>query len=495
MLKKRPQQEMPSSRTGYRMAARRPLPRREGGAFAILTAILVLVIMGLCGFAIDLSRTYNRKAELQSAADAIALAAAAELNGTVAGITAARAAAVDAAARNASYDYTNFIEWSESALRFGSAPSGTDWVDANAADAQAARLYFAEVDTSRLDARHGRVHMLLIKVLSPLLQTADISSRAVAGRSSVNALPLAICAQTDATDPPGVAGAAGELVELGFRRGISYNLMNLNPHSNTKAANFLINPLAPAGSAGASVSARLDVIEPFVCTGTMGIPQLSAGKITVDHDFPLASLFNQFNSRFGKYSAPCTAASAPPDTNVKEFTPAVVTAWMTDTPLQAAAIHEPSTKRVTIADVPPAELVSPTADKYGPLWIYAKAAKASGYKIGVAEPAAGYPTFATSDWGTLYPRATPTLEAAFPSPAPYRSGIVGPTGLAGVADRRLLNVPLLRCPVAAGSPAQAEVVGIGRFYMTVKASKDDLIGEFAGLARQDQVAGKVELYR
>jgi hypothetical protein len=59
----------------------------------------------------------------------------------------------------------------------------------------------------------------------------------------------------------------------------------------------------------------------------------------------------------------------------------------------------------------------------------------------------------------------------------------------------VLNVPLLRCPVPAGAPAPAEVVGIGKFYMTVRATNDVLIGEFAGLVRQEQLTGQVELYR
>ena len=489
---------MRSFRTAGRMARRRRLPQRERerGVFSIMAAVLILVILGLCGFALDLSRTYNRKSELQTAADAIALAAAAELDGTAAGITRARAAALEASARNAAYNHNSYMEWTEAALKFGPAPSGSGWVDPDTAYAQPARMFFAEVDTAMLDERHGRVDTLLIRVLSSSSAIARVRSRAVAGRSSVNVLPLAICAMTDTTDPAGQTGPNGELVELGFRRGISYNLMNLNPKSNATPANFLINPFAPAGTSGASVIARLDAVEPAVCIGRLNIPYVIGGNITVDHGFPLASLFEQLNSRFATYTAPCTALTAPPDTNVKEFTRAVVSNWMTTTPLQSAAIHQPSTKRVTIADLAPLDApAGTTADQWGPLWIYAKAAKAEKYNPNTAEPAGGYTTFATSDWGTLYKNGTPTLKAALPTPAPYKSGIVAPAGYTGVADRRVLNVPLLRCPVQAGSPAPAEVVGIGKFYMTVKATKDDLIGEFAGLLRQEQLTGQVELYR
>ena len=475
----------------------RPLPRRERGGFAVMAAVLIIVIIGVCGFAIDLSRTYNRKIELQSVADAVALAAAAELNGTATGITNAKAAALEAAARNPIYDYNSFLEWTDDALRFSTAPSGKPWITSEEAATQAQQMFFVEVDTARLDARHGHVTMLLLQVITSAVKSVDIASRAVAGRTSINVLPLAVCAMTDTVDPQGATGPNGELIELGFRRGISYNLMRLNPQFNARPANFLINPVAPAGTSGKSVSTALDVIQPFICTGTMSIPQLTNGKITVDHDFPLNGVFRQLNSRFNSYEPPCTAMSAPSDTNVKEFTPAIVTAWMTDTPAPHAATATTATKMVTIADLPASELpFAPTPDMYGPLWIYAKAAKAEKYNKNTPEPTSGYTTFATADWATLYSAAPPTLEASFPSPAPYKSGIVPPVGaLRTLADRRLLNIPLLRCPVPAGSPAPAEVVGIGKFYMTVQASGVDLIGEFAGLIRQEQLVGQVELYR
>jgi hypothetical protein len=132
---------------------------------------------------------------------------------------------------------------------------------------------------------------------------------------------------------------------------------------------------------------------------------------------------------------------------------------------------------------------------YGPLWIYAKAAKYSAYSNGTAEPAAGYPVFTPADWPTLYTPGNPQLNGTYPSPAPYKAITQPPpAGVRSLADRRVLNVPLLRCPVTAGSPAPAEVLAIARFYMTVSATDQDLFGEFAGLARPESIGGQVELY-
>jgi hypothetical protein len=58
----------------------------------------------------------------------------------------------------------------------------------------------------------------------------------------------------------------------------------------------------------------------------------------------------------------------------------------------------------------------------------------------------------------------------------------------------VLNIPLLRCPVPAGSPVTAEVLAIGKFFMTVPASDHELFAEFAGLAQPSSLIGQVELY-
>ncbi len=186
------------------------------------------------------------------------------------------------------------------------------------------------------------------------------------------------------------AARGAELVEHGFRRGISYNLMRLNPESTAKGANFLVNPVAAPGTIGSSVAARLDVIRPFVCTGTLAMPQITSGNITVEHDFPLGNVFSQINSRFGSYSAPCTSAGAPADTNVKEFsylnplTSTTDITWLVDKPKgQSADPRTTDTKLLTIADLAQADVPpATTADMFGPLWIYAKAAKYAGYSAG-----------------------------------------------------------------------------------------------------------------
>ena len=58
----------------------------EKGAIAIMTAFVLVIMIAMFGFALELSRSYNRKAELQIAADTAAMAAAGTLDGTPEGI-------------------------------------------------------------------------------------------------------------------------------------------------------------------------------------------------------------------------------------------------------------------------------------------------------------------------------------------------------------------------------------------------------------------------
>jgi len=166
--------------------------KSEDGAIAIITAVTLILIIGMLGLALDLSRSYNRKMELQSVADAAALAAANALDGTQAGVDRAVGAA-EATASTFSYLYNNsIITWSPGALSFGTAPNGgaAGWVGSNAAKLNAGRTFFARVDTSLLDSNPGGVENILIPILSTALAETNVAASAVAGRDSLNVMPL-----------------------------------------------------------------------------------------------------------------------------------------------------------------------------------------------------------------------------------------------------------------------------------------------------------------
>jgi Flp pilus assembly protein TadG len=454
-----------------------------------MTPFFILVMMAMFGLALDLSRSYNRKAELQIAADAAVLAAAAALDGTEAGIDKAVTEA-ESIANNTNFAYsTDTVSWSSAALKFGTSADGGPggWVDAATAKASASKIFFAQVDTSALDPKHGKIQNFFMPVLSSALAETNVAASAVAGRDSLNVLPLAICANTDTA---AVALPSGELVEYGFRRGVSYNLMNLNP-GGPSPENFLVNPVAPPGTVGTTMKDKLDVVGPFICTGQMAIPTLRGGEVTVERDFPIASLYVQLNSRFGTV-APCLSSTAPADLVVKSFDLAAAATWMQDKPdnLSANPLTAPN-PLLTVAEKP----AGATKTAYGPLWTYAKAAKYSDYVAhGGVEPAGGYLTFSanSTDWGLLYNPGKPQPKSY--SSTPYQTA-GGSSTYKPYRNTRVLHVPLLSCPIPAGTLSTATVVGIAKFFMIVPASSSALYAEFAGMDTEAALGGSARLYR
>lgn len=500
-----------------RLGRRPALPpvRRQDGTFAIMTIPLVIVMLAFCGMALDIGLIYNRKVELHGMAKAVALSAARELNGTASGVTAALAKAKETAERFR-YKYSVPFSWSDAAISFSDSPAtSAGWVDAATAGATPSGLYYVKVDTAGLDSAAGTVTPVFMPILSNSFQTVSLNDRAVAGRTAINVIPLAVCAMSpDATvtrTNPG-SPVTTELVEHGFRRGVSYDLMQLNP-LGTAALNYAIDPTLAPGAAGASTGTSASVLGPFVCTGTMWMPHVTGGPIRVTSPFPLDSLYVQLNSRFDDYTGnKCSQNGAPTDFNVKPYAYNVAggAGWMTPGKGKvAAATTTTRGKLETIADppvppVPPPPAVFDAGD-YGPLWTYTKAAKSSS----PPEPAGGYPTFATTDWGSLYPSAilhqpgptTTTYPTSTSAPTPYRafsgtnykSPAVADLALAS-RQRRVLNVPLLSCPGPTAPGVSATVLAIGKFFMTVPATATSLPAEFAGLVPESSLTGQVELY-
>ena len=466
-------------------------PRRQEGAVAIMTIGALVIIIGFCGLALDLSQVYNRRIELQNVADVTALAAARELNGTQAGVTNAvqAASARFGASKDTSvtFQYGRTMTWSDAAIEFGATPSGP-WQSIGAAKDNPAELRYARVSTTGLNASYGQIKTLFIPFFSKDLANVSMSARATAGRSAIKVVPLAICAMRPTEER---RNRSGELEEFGFRRGVSYDLMDLDPDPIGTGQSFLIDPLALPGATGKPATS-LRSVEPFVCTGTLGIPRVTGGKLTVSSPFPLDSFVNHLNSRFKSDAAICNTDTAPPDANVKAYLFDTKVPWMSTTRAgQSAALSTEGSKRWTVAGPDPTP-PGTTAEAFGPLWSYAKAVQYAS-----TEPSGGYTAYGTSNWSTLYSPGQPKATTSYPSSTPYMQSLgstnfEAPTGShKGVRHRRVLNVPLLQCPV---SGSQATVVGIGRFFMTVQADNSHLYAEFAGLVAEQTLNIQMKLY-
>jgi hypothetical protein len=496
------------------------LPGRERGAFAILYAMMFPVMLGMAGLALDLSMMYARRHEMQSVADGAALAAARALDGTTGGIAAALLAAQNIAIQG-QYRFLSpaAVGWSNNALRFGQNATGPWLTSAEIGAAQAAKMYFTRVDSDRLDAALGKVTISFTRVLG-VTPEQNAHAFAVAGRRDSVIAPLAICA----LEPEAVghrsngAAAFEEVIEFGFRRGVSYNLLNLNPHSSSPI-NYVFNPLGYHGSVANDLT---EAVRPFACTGAAPAAPIDATTtLAVRSPFP-TSLIAELNARFSPYptGTACTEYSAPPDANVYDFR-----GWYTSPPaaqpptalagsareyIVAATPGNPLQpgKVISVADVvgPPA---APNAGSYGPLWAFARPLK---YDL-VAGAATTTP-FVKGDWSTLYPVTTaPAPSTTYSGTLPPYLGAMPPvetaaTGfktvpknssnqtIVGLPFRRVLNVPLLACPVT--DPANAIVLGIGRFMMPTKAVVGPpaaLHAEFGGVTTYGAMAASAVLYQ
>lgn len=472
-------------------------PRQQRGAIAIMLAVMILVMLGFIGLAIDLSRLYNRKVELQTVADTAALAAARRLTGGIDGIDAAVAAASEIAGE-ARFNYgKGKIPWSPAALSFGVSASGKDWLDATAAKAVAGTISFVRVDTRELDDKVGTIETFFIRFVSPGQTSASTSAAAVAGRSSLNVTPIAICAMSPIPAAP--RAGTGELLEFGFRRGVGYELNSDNGGKSPE--NFVINPIDTNGASASAGNSMADIVGPFVCAGTIPMGSIVGVELRVSRPFPLAALYQHLNSRFDQYDGGyCNYRSAPPDFNIKPYVFDKVRWMATDPERQTAAPAEAKFHPLrTIADLDTEP--QDAAPAYGALWTFAKPVPFSAYDPTKPEPNEGYAAYPSTDWADLYAAGKPAPKPSYPETTPYGASgganFTGPenTHGDGIAQRRVLNVPLLLCPVSNGAGAKATVLAIGKFFMTVPATATSISGEFAGIASGEAMSGSVELYQ
>jgi uncharacterized membrane protein len=133
--------------------------QRQGGAMLIAFSILLIVVLGFIGLALDVGQVIGRKTELQNLADNAAMAAAAELVGTPEGLLAAVTKAKGSAAdRSAWRRRMQGAALSDASIRFASAPDApaSEWHAAGAVP-DAATALFVRVDTQANTPSLGRV--------------------------------------------------------------------------------------------------------------------------------------------------------------------------------------------------------------------------------------------------------------------------------------------------------------------------------------------------
>ncbi len=479
--------------------------KNQRGAVAIVFGLTVVVLFAMGGVVLDLGHLYIVKAELQNAADAAALAGAKDLNETTAGINNAVNKAQTISAKN-KYNFSTDVTLALSNIEFGPSPDGP-WSSVAAAQAAPQGKTFIKVDTG-------------LKVLGTYLMrvagvdTVSTSGVAVAGYFVVDVTPMGVCA-LDPVNLTNVMPGTNELVELGFRRGITYNIPELGP-LGASGVPMLLNPVdSPPAICDPSHSSA-NFTAPFICQGNSTIVGATL-QVYANTGYSAGAIERAFNSRLDEFpgGSACDPTTSPPDTNVKAYGYTVPAAnggpanWMAPAPIQQSITVDPLTQKPVGFPGNP-----PTPANFGVLWSHSRAVLAGG-----ATPTftVGAP-FSPADWPTLYNAGLsatagyPTSAAIPPFPAgtqaaPYNQTTgdyflqPSPSHRPGTRNRRLMKLVIVDCAGLGGgglSCSTLPVKGIGRFFLQSRAdltgNPKQLYGEFAGLVEPVPISD-IKLYR
>jgi Flp pilus assembly protein TadG len=466
---------------------------------------------------VDLGHLYVAKSGLQNAADAAALSGAKQLNGTAAsvccGSNSATARAIETAGKNEYFraDISDLhgtpVTITSANLWVSNCPADTcTWwpITSITSDAAAANKTFLKMDTGIRSLRTW-----FIQVMPGAPTSTATFGMAVAGKYLVNITPLAVCALSPTKTAENTT--THELLEFGFRRGIAYNIPDLNP-LGASGVPMWVNPVDSYPGSCDPNHASTSFTTPFVCDGSSSSITTLPTKVYVSTGTSSA-LERALNSRFDIYQGnTCDPVSAPPDTNIHAFqaNPAGSATGQPRDWMNTANNTTPTQQTISLMTgssgrkVP---LTPLTFNQYGALWSASRAVQVDGStppKAGTAFSASN------SSWSTLYGGTIDITANGYPTPSDSTASPYGqssgkynpaPPSHTGTPNRRILNVAIVDCDSLAGgglSCSQIDVLGIGKFFMQVPAdfggNPKKIEAEFTGLIEQLPPAD-IRLYR
>ena len=188
--------------------------KRQHGAMVIFFLIMLPILIATMGIALDVGKFFIVKSELQNAADACALAAAYELDGTSSQFTRANAAGLNLAAKNNVYFQQGAV--AGTTVQFSTTANG-GYASAGAAPANAR---FVRCNVSQANVPTWFIH--LVGIGNQTIPATAVATN-VPGQSTC-ALPVGLCDAPPGTPPgtwlEGVQSAAGG--STGFFRWIDF---------------------------------------------------------------------------------------------------------------------------------------------------------------------------------------------------------------------------------------------------------------------------------
>lgn len=440
---------------------------RQGGAVAIILGIVIVMLIAFVGLALDIGHLYNRKVELQNAADAAALAGARELNGTADGVAAAAVQAIALAAANRSDFGATPVAITNDEIAFSDSPDGP-WVSVADAIGAPENLFFIEVDTTGI--AQGTRPTWFMRAVSAAFNDATTFGRAVAGRTFCEGLPIFTCPRPGGTAP-----------NYGFVKGTSYRLAYSASGEIGPGNIGWMDPVPPDAT---KLIIGADEMRDVLCFGKTYC--LATGTYTTLTQPAFDPMMDALNTRFNIYQGTLNKATyraaCPSDTNIRNFGYDVVDGdsavdWLA-TPAAKQSLDE-------------TEAVNATGDPRVVHW------------AGVRPNSGDTPTVLPAN----YPSAGSGTAGDF-SGTPYgqTSGSYSeapPPGATTQAGRRLITLGIASgCPVGGGSGNPVEIVTFARFLMQRTAvgtggpSERGMFLEFIGTVSSPPVVlPEIKLYR
>ena len=329
----------------------------ERGSILATSAIGMLSILLAVGLAVDISRLYLTKTELQNAADAAALAAVSALNTAPLGITKAADRAV--AAMN-SYDFNKTsVTFSRADVTFAKNLDGP-YLNEAAAQAQAAKIRFVKVTTPESPVN-------VSFAASVLGNSKNLTASATAGLSVplnefCNWLPVSVIDY----DVPITAGQT-----YTFRADTSGSI---------SPGNYQI--LAVAGRGGSDVRVGLAAgVDECAGPGATYAVDTKPGQTS-------GPVRQGINTRFDDYTtSQVNPADMPPDTNILENI--IYDQYKTGSPSKAPSHPGVANRRVVVIPIVKKDQYNPgrdevTFDRFGIFFLQNKVGSGNGGEL-VAE--------------------------------------------------------------------------------------------------------------
>lgn len=468
-------------------------PRSQRGAVLLMVTFSAIVMLAFAAFALDISRMYIIKSQLQDAADAGALRAAKALDGTgqgVVGPNGALAKGIESALTNKFLLVSDPLESADLKVEVSADPAGP-WTLASTVNATAANNY----SFARVTATKPGIASFFGEFAG--VWNAQSTALAVAGRYTIAITPIAICAPDLSRCPPNG--------DCGFDKGFGYNVVELNPIG--AGTPFYVDPMGSPECDYTSAAA----FGPFVCVGKSAISGLPGSTVYTNTGVS-AVAYSQIDSRFGDYApaGKCDAATAPPDTNVMQY---FCVSGVTD-PKACGTTSKPGRKDEVAANWMQFAAASELGD----------ATSGKAYQQAVdPPPSSATPWDEGIVWASVRPGASPTygrgVNTNYPSscdPAldpgcdvltggtPYgqpngTTYSIGPSGsYTPVAHRRLMNLVIIDCPASGGACRPAPVKAVGEFLLTRKTDvpgDKNIYVEFRRLRSVGGLASEIRLYR